>query len=276
VQPELEPRRATRPEVATRLLDVERPPLDEDVGRLRQPGRVGKDVGEQEVDVGVRAGVRELGRDRVRPEPGRNASHSLDRPQLGELGVAVEAVPGLRLERRRARPEHPLDVAPERLRKPVLAGRARRAHGRENPAARRVQLLVRRARRAQRELLDPVAGEAGMRVAVDEAGDGGEPCPVELIDVVGESREPPHLPHLDDARALAEHVCALEHVERGEVGAAERRARARGRRQLSEIADEEPRGRLCSRLYARLRHASAPDADGRSSPRSRATSIASS
>ncbi len=135
-----------------------------------------------------------------------------------------------------------------------------------------MQFLVGRARGAQRELLDAVAGEARVRVAVDEPGDGGEPVPVELLDLDAERRETPHLADLDDARPRAEHVRALEHVDEAELGAAQRGSGTRGGRDLGEVADEEARGRLSPGR----RHSSAPGADGRSSRRSCATSIASS
>jgi hypothetical protein len=67
--------------------------------------------------------------------------------------------------------------------KRVGAGLACGANARHDPAAGGVQLLVARARGAQRELPDAVAREARMRVAVHEAGDGAQTPAVELLDV---------------------------------------------------------------------------------------------
>src|SRR4029453_12108294 len=96
--------------IAPRLLPVERTALEEDVGGLRERRRLRQHLAEEEVDVCVRTGVRELGRYRMRTEPGRDAARVADGPELGELRVPVEAVPGLRLERRRPSLEHPVPV----------------------------------------------------------------------------------------------------------------------------------------------------------------------
>ena len=178
-------RRSARPwsrrgfEVAAGLGRVEGAALQEDVGGLGELGRVGEHLREQEVEIRVR--VRELRRRRVGAEEGRDAAGSPDRAQRGELRLAVEAVARLPLERRRPGAEHPAAVALDGLAQPLLPRLARRAHGREDPAAGRVQLLVARAAGAKRELLDAVAAERRMRVAVDEAGDRAEPtarrCP---------------------------------------------------------------------------------------------------
>ena len=83
----------------------------------------------------------------------------------------------------------------------VLAERARRADGREDAAARGVQLLVARAGGAKRELLDPVAAQRRMRVTVDEARDRAEAATVELLDVAVERRQVAHPPdRLDRGR----------------------------------------------------------------------------
>ena len=148
VQSQRKARRAAGLEVAARLVGVERAPLEEDVGRLGERGRLGQDLGEQEVEVGV--GVVELGRHRVRAEPGRHAAGRADGAKLGELGVVVEAVARLspRTSSSRA-PASTLGGARRDPRQLVLAGCARRADRREDAAARRVQLLV--ARRRPRE-----------------------------------------------------------------------------------------------------------------------------
>ncbi len=128
-----------------------------------------------------------------------------------------------------------------------------------------MELLVARARRAEGELLHPVAREAGVRVAVDEAGDRRETASVELLDVAFERPELPHLPDGAHAAVLAEDVAVLDHVDEPERLAAQWRGAAGRRRDLSEIADQQARGH------------SAPlgRSDGRSSSCSRAVSSAS-
>ena len=60
-----------------------------------------------------------------------------DRAELRELRLAVEPVARLRLERRRPGAQHPARRArASAAARPVLAGRARRAHRRQDPAAR--------------------------------------------------------------------------------------------------------------------------------------------
>ena len=130
-------------QVAPGLVGVECSALEEDVRRNRKPCRLGEDLGDQEVDVGVGARFGELGRHRVCAEPRRDAASGADGAELGELGVAIEPVPGLRLERRRPRLEHPADMALERARELVGGRRTGRSDRREDPAAARVQLLVR-------------------------------------------------------------------------------------------------------------------------------------
>ena len=70
--------------------------------------------------------------------------------------------------------EHPRSVPRHGFGERLLAGLAGCPDCREDPAAGRVELLVARPARAQRELVDAVAREARMGVAVDEPGDGGE------------------------------------------------------------------------------------------------------
>ena len=121
----------------------------------------------------------------------------------------------------------------------VLAGGARRADGREDPATERVQLLVARTAGAERELVDAVAAERRMRVAVDEPRDRTEPAPVHLDDVAAKSGQVAHAAHRLDRLATAEDVRVLEHLDRAERAAAERRLTARWRRELREVADEQ-------------------------------------
>ena len=79
-----------------------------------------------------------------------------------------------------------------------------------------------------------------MRVAVDEAGDGRQASPVELLDLSVEPAQVPHAPDAFDATADTEDVRILEHVQLAERRAAEWRGRARRRRELAKVAHEEP------------------------------------
>ena len=83
VEPEREPCLA-REEVPASLCGIERPAFDEDVRRARELCRLGQDLTEHELDVGVRVVV--LGRDRVQAEERRDAAGGAHDPQLGELG----------------------------------------------------------------------------------------------------------------------------------------------------------------------------------------------
>ena len=121
----------------------------------------------------------------------------------------------------------------------LLACCTGRADGREDAAAAGVQLFVARAAGAQRELIDAVAAERRMRVAVDEARDRAQPAAVDLDDVAVEPRQVPHAPHGLDRVAGAEHVRVLEHLDFAECGPPQRRLAARRRRELREVADEQ-------------------------------------
>jgi len=98
--------------------------------------------------VDVRVGVRLLGRNRVRAQPGRHTAGRADGFQLGELGIAVEPVAALPLERRRAVGKHRVAVAGDDPAELCGARRTGCARRREDPAAGREQLLVRRPARA--------------------------------------------------------------------------------------------------------------------------------
>ena len=102
-------------------------------------------------------------------EPGRRSARVADSAQRRQLGVAVEAVPGLALPGRRAVAEHPAGVpldAGEQL--GLRRARESRATVERMPPAGSMQLLVARAGRAEGELVDPVAAERRVRVAVDQ------------------------------------------------------------------------------------------------------------
>jgi hypothetical protein len=100
-----------------------------------------------------------------------------------------------------------------------------------------VQLLVRRARGAQRELLDTVAGEARVRVAVDEPRDRTEAAAVQLVDVTVERRQIPHAAYGRDATLLTEHERVLEQDRLAQGSPSQRRRRARRRGELLQVAD---------------------------------------
>ena len=135
----------------------------------------------------------------------------------------------------------------------VLARRARRANGREDAAACRVQLLVARAARAQRELVDAVAAERRVRVAVDEARDRAAPASVELDDVAVERRagrasaRPPR-----SCRRRRGRTRPRSRSTAPRLGPRSGAAPARRRRELREVADQQPGG--ASRVVRRGRN----------------------
>ncbi len=229
-------RQATQ--VAAGLLDVERPALDEDVCGDGDPRRVGQDVRDQPVHVGVRVGV--LRWHSVGAEPGRDAACVPDRLELRELGVVIEAVAALALECRRAVREHRVPVPFDDLAKRVRAGRAGRAGRGQDPASRGEKLLVGRSGGAQSELVRTVAGERRVRVAVDEPGDGAEPTTVDLVHVAVDAGETHHGAERLDQPVAHENECVLHDLDLAEGGAAQRCPRSGWRRELREVADEEP------------------------------------
>ena len=264
VQAQREAGNPARRQVAARLPRVERAALEERIGGVRDPRRVRQHLRQGVVDVRIR--VVELRRDRVGAEPGRAPARSSNRAQRGELRVAVEAVARLALPRRRAVVEHPRRVPFDTCAQGALVERTRCPHRREDPAAARVQLFVRRPRCTARELVDAVAAPPRMRVAVDEARDRAQAAAVELVDVARERPEVAHATKGLDLAAAAEDVRVLVHEYVAEVATANGRRRARRRRgELREVADEQPR---------LVGHASR--ADGRSSSCSRAAASASS
>ena len=240
VQPEREPRVPARRQVAARLLRVERASLEEDVGADGDLRRLGEHLREQEVDVRVGPCVGVFRRHRVRAEPRRDATRVPHRAELRKLGVVVEPVARLRLERRRPGTHHPADVACELRGQFVGARRARRSDRREDSAPARVKLLVRGARAPECELLDAVAREARMGVTVDEPRDCRQPAAVELLDLAVDRADVCHAPDLCDSPVLAEDVRILEHVERPQRVAAQRRILSGRARDLREVANQEP------------------------------------
>ena len=131
-----------------------------------------------------------------------------------------------------------------------------------------MQLLVARTGGAQRELLDAVAREARVRVAVDEAGDRAVAAPVELDDVAVERGQIPHPPDRRDHAVLAEHVRVVEPVDVRERASTERRVATGRRDELLEVADQQAR-------RAGLAHAVPAPPIGASKPCSAAAAAAS-
>ena len=131
-------------------------------------------------------------------------------------------------------------MSAHRLRERVLAGRARRAHSRHDPAAGRVQLLVGGAGGPQGELLDAVVPEARVRVAVDEARNDAQAAAVQLLDVARERVEVPHAADVDDPSVLAEHVRVVDHLGLVERSTAKRRGTPRRAGELLEVTDQQP------------------------------------
>src|SRR5262249_24586028 len=159
---------------------------------LCEPSRLRQHLGEREVEIAI--GVVELRRHCVGAEPGRNPTRSLYRPERRELGLAVEPVARLGLERRRTLAEHPRAMQRDRRTKTPRTWGPRRADGGEDAASGSVQLLVVRAACAERELVHTVATERRMRVAVDEARNRAQPAAVDLEDIAVEGREISHCP----------------------------------------------------------------------------------
>ena len=178
----------------------------------------------------------------TRCEP--TASADADRPEHVELALEVEPVAGLDLDRRRAVLEHPAHVAGDLFGQRVEPGGARGLDRREDAAAGRVDLLVGGAVGAPVELVDPVAGEARVRVAVDEPGDRDHPLRVDDHRVVAQLEPGPELEPVPDRHDLAvvrgDPDIALEHLDVAERGAAQRRiALSAGARALREPADHQ-------------------------------------
>src|SRR5919201_3222619 len=131
----------------------------------------------------------------------------------------VESVAGFGLERRRSLGEHPPAMTLERFGQAGLARFAHRPNGREDPASRRVELLVGDAARAQVEFLRPVAGEARVRVAIDESGDRRAPATVQLFDVVVETTQFSHGADARHPTVLAENVSVIDDRQLSELDA---------------------------------------------------------
>ena len=171
--------------------------------------------------IAIRAAIRrhEVREQRRHELHGDAVRRARDRVEQAELALGGERVAGLDLERRRAAGEHRADACDEQVLE--RAGRERgasRPERRVDPAARRLDLLIGLARRAQLELRAAIAGEHRVRVTVDQAGRDQCSLRVERVHV-RERRGDFALAHPRDAAALDRDATALDH--------AERRARAR-------------------------------------------------
>ena len=108
-------------------------------------------------------------------------------------------------------------MASDRFGQSLRARGTRRVDRREDSAPSDVQLLVTRTARAQCKLTDAVARERRVRVAIDEPWDRAQASAVELVDVTVERRQIAHRAGRDDAAGLAEHECALDHIDLAEA-----------------------------------------------------------
>ena len=152
----------------------------------------------------------------------------------------------------------------------VFAGGPRRPDGGEDAAARVVQLLVARASGPERELVDPVAGEAGMRVAVDEAGQRAQAAAVELLDVAVEWLEIAHRADRRHEATLGQEVRVFDDLDFPERATAQRRLPPGRGHELREVSNEEPLRPV------RAAHSEPGRGIGTSSPCSEAVRVASS
>jgi hypothetical protein len=109
----------------------------------------------------------------------------LDRAQHLQFGVEVETVAALDLGGRRAAGEHLGKPRPRRGDQLRLRSLPGRADGRQDAAALRGDLGVSGAAEPAPQLLAAIAREHGVRVTVDEAGDGRQCPPIHNPDVGG-------------------------------------------------------------------------------------------
>src|SRR5207342_557817 len=114
-----------------------------------------------------------------------------------------------------------------------------RLDGREDPAARGVELLVARPRRAQRELLDAIPGETRVGVTVHQPRDRAQAAPVELDDVSRYGAELGHRTAGGNHAVLAEKEGALHDLDLSKIGAPKGCVASRGCGELRQIADEQ-------------------------------------
>ncbi len=137
--------------------------------------------------------------------------------------------------------EHPAGVARDPRAQLVRAERSGRAHRREDAATRRVQLFVACTPGPKGELVDPVAAERRVGMAVDEARDRAEPTPVELLELTVEPRQVAHAPDRLDPVSRTEDERIVDDVDGAERGASAGRGALGGRCELRQVAHQEPR-----------------------------------
>ena len=154
-------------------------------------------------------GAEERRHDRHRPldaEPARGA-------QQAGLGVEIEPVTGLDLDRGHALGDQPVEARGGARDELVLARRPRRLDGRDDAAAGRGDLAVARAGQAQLELVRAVAAEDEVGMAVDQAG--GDPTAVasDALGGVGVRRQVALRADKGDAPAAGPDRAALDDPE---------------------------------------------------------------
>ena len=174
VQLDRQPGRSRRREDARRLGRRERNAFAEGVDRIRKsfPRQHG-DHRADRIDVAIlvtlrlereRVGAQEGGCDLDRAlaaEPARGTQHA-------RLGVEIESIAGLDLDRRDALCDEPIKPRQTLRQEIILAGRACRSHGGEDAATLLRDVLVACPFQAQFELVGTVAGIDQMGVTIDE------------------------------------------------------------------------------------------------------------
>src|SRR5262249_28033930 len=91
----------------------------------------------------------------------------------------------------------------------------------------------------ERELVNAIAAERGVRVTVDKTRHGAPTASVDLEDVAVEHRQVAHPPDRLDRLAVAEHERVVEHLNLAGSRATQRSASTGRRRKLREIPKEE-------------------------------------
>jgi len=106
-----------------------------------------------------------------------------------------------------------------------------------------LELLVGRAGGPQLELLDPVAGKAGVRVAIDEPRYSAETTAVQLLELAvclpGGRTKLTQRAECRDSPLLAEDVRVLDHPHVRERGTTKRCLSPQRCHELGEITDEQ-------------------------------------
>ena len=176
----------------------------------------------------------------MRAQPRRHPAGVPDGLEGAQLGLAVEPVAGLSLERRRAVLEHPASVTLDPRPHARRVERTSRTDRAQDPATGGMELLVARSASAQRILLDPITAEARVRVTVDQARHRTPPATVDLDRLLAANAlEISHAPHRGNATTLAEDVRVLDHLDLPEGRSTQGSGVSLRRGELGEIPDEE-------------------------------------